>query len=423
MPSPLKGKKRSNGVCRKVRKQLAKDIFKAGGIQNFDKNKDQALREILNREDRKEVYAPYKRNAHSRIAIQNLVNRWKGWDNEKYLELVHIPLVLEADNAVCPDTSDDEEDISDEEEINSKPPQPPQSAPKKRAIPLRTQKISTKSQTTMANELGKKIVGTLPKGIILCIIWVDTKLSNLDFYFGDDGYSVKMKTRIPNPADASELLGHYGAWSSDKQNVAVSTLDDILLAIKGDKPTDRWEETEIVTAEEELVKAFVDNRGKPLEKKNIGHRTDKEGRQYITFFLKTLRAQQSQHTAARSCFGGSHNPGPNGMDIGEEGEEGEDGDELHDESIYEDVEGIKADMDDRFSDMSNRMQQSQAQMQQQLASMMNMMNSMNNFMTQAQQEHEQQQQQQQNMFHLPTGEVGGFSFENTNPKPDGMGSL
>lgn len=226
-------------------------------------------------------------------------------------------------------------------------------------------------------------------------VWVDSKLTNLDVMFGDDGHLVKMKSRLPNPQGASYLLSHY-PWSSDPDNVVVSTVEDILsqLTSKQAHPPIEWTEKEIVTSDEELLKAFVDNRGNPIPmtKQNIGHKTDDEGRQIITFFLKTLKAHQAQQAAPRGNFAStksSTNNNPLGMDIG--GDDGE-ADEF-DESINEEtVEDIRADMDDRFSDMSNRMQQSQVQMQQQLASMMNMMSSMNCFIEQAKQQHEKEQQ-------------------------------
>lgn len=268
------------------------------------------------------------------------------------------------------------------------------------------------------NKLGERIILQLPKGIILCVVWVDTKLSNLDVIFGEDGFSVKMKTRMPNPANASELLSHYGGWSSDSENVAVSALDELLVGLKGDQPADKWEETEIVSADEELFKAFVDIKGRPLINGNIGHKTDQDGRQHITFFLKTLRSHQAQHAAPKGCFG-NNSAGPSGMDIG--------GDNASDHDSFEEtIDDIKADIDDRFNDMTRRMQEDNEVMQNQMRSMMSAMNDMSNFMQQQHQHAQAQAQAQaqaeaQKAQQQPQQVQSGFIYEGA-AAPDNVGS-
>lgn len=86
--------KDASGVPLHVRKQLAKDIYHAGGIALFDKNEKQALSNLLDNPDR-DCYGE-KRGHPLRRKIQNLVySQWKVWDFEKFYKKVLRPWVYE----------------------------------------------------------------------------------------------------------------------------------------------------------------------------------------------------------------------------------------------------------------------------------------------------------------------------------------
>ena len=87
-----KAKKSSTGVPVEVRAQLAIDIEAAGGIQDFDKGKKQALDQLLNNPSRN-IYGV--RGSSLRLQIRNLVyTQWKKFTREKYLAKVVIPHIV-----------------------------------------------------------------------------------------------------------------------------------------------------------------------------------------------------------------------------------------------------------------------------------------------------------------------------------------
>ena len=406
MPSPLKGRKKSAGVPRQVRKQLARDIHQAGGIQDFDCGRDQALKSTLDRNDRKQIYAAFKKNSNTRKTIQNLVNTWKGWKKEVYLEKVHIPFVLTPDGiseALDTDTDSDpddraEEDTNDAYSEHYQKQQSPKATRRTEATACETKRKQKDKETRRTsptmdkfNALGDKLIVPLPKGLILCVIWVDSKLSNLDIVFGDDGYTVILKSKLPDPNGAGDLLSHC-TWSNDPTNVVVSTVDDVLSKLKGKEtdPTVKWIETEIVNTDEELLQAFVDIRGNPMKVENIGHKTDSDGRQIISFFLKTMKAHQAEQTAPRGNFARSNTGNPTGMDIGDNAS-------VSSSSILgeETVEDIRAEFEDRVNELHRRAQERDEQLRLQMEQSNLQMTQMMNMFAQNQQQQQQQQQQLQ----------------------------
>ena len=85
--------KEQAGVPKLVRKQLAKDIYHAGGIDKFDLFETQALYNLLSNPDR-DCYG--SRGDPIRRKIQNLVySQWKVWEFEKFYKNVLRPWVFE----------------------------------------------------------------------------------------------------------------------------------------------------------------------------------------------------------------------------------------------------------------------------------------------------------------------------------------
>ena len=228
------------------------------------------------------------------------------------------------------------------------------------------------------NELGKKIVVPLPLGLYFVGIWAECNLKNIEYVISEDGFSVVQRVKKPNPKSASDLLSFY-TWHNDQLNVVVRSVEDALIKLK-DKTSaeDKWTESEIVTLEEEVIRVFVDSRGNPLEEDEVGHRVDEDGRQFITFFLKTVEAHRT--TPKKATFGRGS---PNGMNVGGDDES---------EAMFEEqtVEEVRAEMDELRNDIAKQhkqqMEMQRAQMEQQKQQM------------ELQQQQIQQQMQQQMQF-------------------------
>ena len=87
-------KSKLEGPDEETRRQLARDIEAAGGIDNFEKSKLYALDELLNNPSKRQYYGD--RGTARRKQIRNLVFRWKHWPREKYLERVILPFVIQS---------------------------------------------------------------------------------------------------------------------------------------------------------------------------------------------------------------------------------------------------------------------------------------------------------------------------------------
>jgi len=377
-----------------VKALVAGDIQDQGGLHEFDKSHPHALDEILSNKEgeRKDLFRPYRKGSDKCRQVTNLVQHWKNkCSSDQFLEEVVIPLVLkktEQENthhSHAPSDQDFDFEAFRSEPSGNKP---------------KTTSTNSNSKSTMSkkNSLGKRLIVGLPKGLIFIVVWVDSKLSNLDVIISEDGFSVKQKSKKPYPKNASNLLSHY-TWSADEENVVVSTVDDIIDNLKD--PKDQWTESEIVALEDEVIRSFVDHRGRPTN--HIGYNTDDDGRQIVTFFLKTVKAHQTIPSKGKFT-----NNGPSGMDVGDDG--GSDGGSMFEETV-DDTEEVRAEFDAKISDLADRManamgdhmRQSQKQMQDMMAFFQQNMVHQN-----IKQQQQQQQQQQQ--------------FPSQNPVPDGVPS-
>ncbi|CAB9525472.1 unknown protein [Seminavis robusta] len=368
-------------VALHIKTQLAKDIQKSGGIQALG----QRLEELLNR--RENLYG--QRGSAQRRQIQNLVQYWKKLSPDKYCEVVVIPLVL-TDTPTCTESGlhdkpqqpsplqrKQKQQQQQQQQQKQKPhpqpqPQPQPQPPQPQPIPTRTTTTkptskSTQKNTSMKtkNELGKILVVQPKIGLYFCIAWVDSKLSNLEICISDDRHSVILRSKKPKPKSASALLSQYG-WAADSENVVVSAVNDELkrLMPDGKDCTDDWKEKPILTLDEEVIPHFVDYKGNPTQENEVLYECDEEGRQMITFFLKSV---DSHRLSSKGMFvkKGRRGANPEGMDIGSDGSYCE-----------ETVDSLKAEVDNKLDKLSDMMmkfmqvsthQQSQffAQVQQQ----------------------------------------------------------
>ena len=367
-------------IDKDIRRQLAIDIEAAGGIQDFTKGEPHALNNILNKAGREKYYG--KSKDPIRKEIRNLVDYWKKFSKEKYIEQVVIPFTLgkntnstttaksgQSKSKACAQ----DELIRDEFTVVKTNVEPRPQPPKQPVHPTCDRALPYKM-----NRLGEHMLVPLPKGLFFVCVWAECNLDNIEFIISDDGYSVVQRTRKPSPTCASDLLQHYD-WAQDCDNVVVSSVDDALLEIKRDDPN-QWKEVELVTLTKEVIRQFVDNRGRPLgeDVASVGHHTDKNGRKVVTFFLKTVDAHRTSPSKAK--FGGL-----SGMNIS-----GSDDGSIFDEETVEDV---RAEMEELRNELSRQhmeqckhqaeqmemqrqqMEQQQMQMQQQMQFMQQMMQS------------------------------------------------
>ena len=287
MPSPLKGKRKSQGVPHTLKKLLAKDIEAAGGPFVFTQGEKPGLESILKRE-------PYQQHLtfinNNKKSVRNLVDSWKNKkyykDTEDWLAKVYIPVVLRNTEETCQATSniDSDTETEDEDEAYCNPP-------------VDSQKKKMTNKPTQHNKIGDRIVAPLSRGLILVIYWVDSKLSNLDVRVSADGLSVLYRTKMSHPKTASELLSHY-SWGSDPTNMAVGALDTLLASdeLRPAPESTEWSDAEVIVAlDEPVVRTFVDIKGN--ETGHIGHKSDHAGRQTITFLLKTESSNRVAPTA------------------------------------------------------------------------------------------------------------------------------
>jgi len=356
---------------------------------------------LLNR--RKDIYL--ERGNPLRHKIRNLVADWKTYSREKYLSKVVIPYIIQRVEEPLEEKDDDSINTAtylpaaDEERNNTtaetnyctdeeqdfsfniiEPASNPKTKKKSRPdipISIKKPRSSTtshpkKTLNNMANELGKTLVVKMPdNGMYFAIVWVDSKLTNLEFVVSEDGCSVIQRSKTPQPASASTLLSHC-SWAKDPFHVVVNSVNAELKTLKEKAQTklkDQWTNHEIITLDEEVLRAFVDIRGNPTN--SIGYNSDADGRQIITFFLKTMEAHRT--VPSKGKFTNSNTQTSNdatgdngsrtGMDVGDE-------DDVSD-CFEESVQDVKSEMDEKFNSFAEQMktmmgafQQMQQQQQQ-----------------------------------------------------------
>ena len=424
-----------------ILKQLAEDIEETGGIERFRK-KDPTQGLALLCDCKKNIYG--ERGAALRRQIQQKVYRWAKLVKPDYDKKVLRPLnVKPFSERVSERLKSNKAPISSEPAKNdpvtasskpskdktppscqptpttkisidtaatsqtppkqtasivSKPTPQRESAPKptpqreKSPSIVASLKTTTAKTINMSNELGDIIKLDLDDGLTFVILWVDTKLDSnlLQLVIAEDGLSVKMRTKKPCPPDATAMLNHY-SWCHDKKNFVIKSLNAELKRLKmKTKPSEEWQETDVLFLQEQVIKKFVDIDGHPTNK--VGFKTHASGRQTVTFFLKAVNAEEEAPSAATfSNVGGatSGNNGPSGMDIG-----GGDDDSLE-ETV---TESVRQEMDELRSAISNQHRQQMDSQRQQMEQHRQQMEFQQKQMEQQMQQ--QMQFMQQMMMHL-----------------------
>ena len=186
------------------------------------------------------------------------------------------------------------------------------------------------------DEMGKSIALKLPNDIIFCTAWVDTKLDPniLKLKIADDGRSVKLMTKKPDPPKAKDMLSHY-PWAKDPTNVVVVGLDAKLKKFKD--TGNQWETKTLLQLDEEVIKKFVDIDG--TQSNNITCKVDVDGRQRICFMLKTVNSHDAEAGNFVNCNNTSY-VSPNNAD--------------GDESMCEETVGdVRAELDEKLNEMAS----------------------------------------------------------------------
>ena len=295
------------GVDDNIRAELAKDIQAAGGIDLFDKGKFHALEQILSNPSKRQIYG---NNKHLRKQIRNLVlNQWKKWPKEKYLDQVYIPFVLgvrqfkpNPSTKVSTDFDCEENDKAEAEEDDRAPTQPrycnkPDS--KTTQSPRAQQKPQQKPHySKMRNKIGKLVSVHLDDGLIFSTLWVDRRLDEavLKVYVAEDGMTVKLAKKNPKIDNALGLLGDQYDWAKDRTNFVVKALNTELKRLgKEDPKGDDWSKEDVIFLEEEVSRTFVDIHGKTTGE--AAFQIDDDGLQSISFFLKKIGYEEAPAAA------------------------------------------------------------------------------------------------------------------------------
>jgi len=209
--------------------------------------------------------------------MSNLVNTWKRNypTNEEWLAKVCIPVCLEkaATNpqasrvdieATEPKNENTENQFYNADTSNAYCKSNQQERPSPMQVfsrPIKSREKVCAKMTSSHNKLGEKLVVPPFDGLILVILWIDSKLSNLEHVVSDDGLSVMQRKKVPNPKSAAQLLAKC-PFANFPYHVVTKTLEQALQPLKPKEGNgDRWIDSVCVTLNEEVMPAFVNVKG------------------------------------------------------------------------------------------------------------------------------------------------------------------
>jgi hypothetical protein len=235
------------------------------------------------------------------------------------------------------------------------------------------------------NALGEKVVVYLPDGYIFCILWVDARLdaASLQFLISGDGRRVVQRQKKPLPPSASAMLSQVYTFARDPKHMVVAQVEAELNRLKvGAQPNKEWDEDTVVDLKEEVLKIFFDVNGTPTNQIQY-HRDHTDGRQWISFFVKTVRAQEAPQV-------GTYCNDDAGMAGGED-DDGITADELRREMEAR-VRQMGEDMAQRTEDIMRENEERNRQMMEQMFMRMNV--GFNNNQQNSPRGHQQQSQEE-----------------------------
>ena len=167
--------------------------------------------------------------------------------------------------------------------------------------PVLTKQTASSTPIMTEDEMGKIITTKLENGLIFCTAWVDTKLDKniLKILVADDGMSVIQKTKKPEPQPASQMLSMY-PWASDRSNGIIINMDAKMKRLrKLDSKKDKWVTKTLLQLDEEVMRKFVDIDG--TLSNNVFHKRDDDGRQRVSFMLKSVQSHDTEEGNFVDC--------------------------------------------------------------------------------------------------------------------------
>jgi hypothetical protein len=163
---------------------------------------------------------------------------------------------------------------------------------KKTNQPTKIEGMVTMRASTMTNNvLGKKILTEYPDGRFSCVVKLNSGF-NGTFVVSEDGTKVIQKEYVPSTLCCAKNI--YYKMGLDDQDVHVVTLQAEIDRLKKDAKKGEggfhYDETVIFNLPVEVVTTFVDNKGNPDHRVNIG--TDKDGVEWAYFFMVGIQAKK-----------------------------------------------------------------------------------------------------------------------------------
>ena len=222
------------------------------------------------------------------------------------------------------------------------------------------------------------------------------------------------------PETGSDLVDGMYDWCNDDNNVVVRHLNNAVKSLrKRIKDCDKWDSRTLINFNEEVIRKFVDINGKQTNE--VKHITDDDGRQRISFFVKTVRMHDETPEEAKlvSCNGL--------MDTSVEYDEETVGDVRAE--LDEKLNGMKDEMKYTLTDMFKKMFiEIKAETANQVHSAVN--EAINNHQARAQQaaaEHQHQQAEKQAFMQAQmeanaAASLAGLSAKRARMYPDNVGS-
>jgi hypothetical protein len=233
-------------------------------------------------------------------------------------------------------------------------------APTKKTRIMTNEKKGTKQETSgetptpTANKLGDAIVTLLPDGRLACVIFLKAKYdpNYFSLKISTCGRKVIGKKKVRPSALKANAIYKGLPWADDSQNLHVSTMQselDRLAKTMVDK--DFWEEEVLIQTPFPVIPTFVDEKGEPTDA--IDFNGDDDGTQWIFFWLKGAHAKTTTSAPKIRTRNTYY-------------EDDEDDESYTEETVVDEIDSVKAEMDEKFQEVQRQMRQQNEMLQQQL---------------------------------------------------------
>ena len=195
------------------------------------------------------------------------------------------------------ETREETNDKQVEDKKNADFPTPEIPAPKKlptKNPPLKKHAPKMTELSNGLNHIGDMVKVGLPNGLYFVTTWVESKLDPniLQILISDDGRQVIKKKKVVSIEDPQDFLLNvlgYG-WASDANNYVVRHFISEIRELQEMRSKDEWEEEPILQLDEDILPYMVDING--VECHELDYTIDSMGRQLVSFFLKSVKADK-----------------------------------------------------------------------------------------------------------------------------------